>query len=196
MVSKPKKMDSIKELLELRKHIKGKKPDFIRQDAHKKKRLGRKWRRPKGLHSKIRLKLRGRAKKVQIGYRSPKKVRYLHKSGLQQYVVKSIKDLEALDNKKTGLVISSSLGNKKRIVILKKAKEKGFRILNFSDPDEFIKKIEEKIALRKNKKKEKQEKSKDAKRKEEKKLTEKVDGENKKEVEKKEKDKLLTKKDK
>ncbi len=189
-------MDSIKELLELRKHIKSKKPDFIRQDTHKKKRLCRKWRRPKGLHSKIRLKLKGRAKKVQLGYGSPKKVRNLHKSGFQQYVIKSIKDLEVLDSKKTGLVISSSLGNKKRIVILKKAKEKGFRVLNFSNPDEFIKKVEEKITLRKNKKKGEQKKTEEAKRKEEKKLIEKAGVGNKKEAEKKEKDKLLTKKDK
>ena len=62
-------MMSIKELLELRKQIKNKKPDFIRQDAHKKKKLGKKWRKARGLHSKIRLKLRGRGKFVSNGYR-------------------------------------------------------------------------------------------------------------------------------
>ena len=190
------KMLSIKELLELRKQIKGKKPDFIRQDAHKKKRLGKKWRRPKGLHSKIRLKLRGRAKRVSAGYRSPRKVRYLHKSGLKQCIIKSIKDLESLDAQKNCLIISSSLGDKKKIIILKKAKESGFNILNFKNPDDYIKKVEDKINLRKkikeNKKKEKKVEKKEAKEEKKEKLAQKVE-EDKKKIEKKEKDKVLTK---
>ena len=48
------KMAETKKLLELRKKIKGKKPNFIRQDAHKHKRLARKWRKPKGIQSKMR----------------------------------------------------------------------------------------------------------------------------------------------
>ena len=194
-------MTSIKELLELRKQIKTRKPDFIRQDAHKKKRLGRKWRRPKGLHSKIRLKFRGRAKKVSSGYRSPKKVRDLHKSGLQQCIIKSSRDLEGLDAKKSGLIISSSLGNKKRVAILKQAKEMGFNVLNIKNPEEYIKKIEDIMILKKEAKKKKKEKKvvKTGKKKE--KLTEKVKeeekkGVEKKEIEKKEKDKILTRKDK
>mgnify|MGYP001597110668 FL=1 len=103
---------TIKELLVLRKRIKSKKPDFIRQDIHKKKRLDRKWRRPKGLHSKIKMRFRGRAKRVSAGYRSPKKVRGLHKSGLQQCVVRSLRDLKDLDAKKNGLIIAATLGDK------------------------------------------------------------------------------------
>ena len=45
--------------LELRKDIKKKKPTFLRQDGHKKKRLGNKWRRPTGTDNKVRLGLRG-----------------------------------------------------------------------------------------------------------------------------------------
>jgi len=157
-------MTSIKELLELRKRIKSKKPDFIRQDAHKKKRLGRKWRRPKGLHSKIRLKLRGRSKSVSRGYRSPRKVRYMHKSGLQQSIIKSIKDLESLDSKKNCLIISSSLGNKKKIIILKRAKESGFNILNIKNVEEYIKKAEDEISLRKKIREEKGKREKEIKK--------------------------------
>ncbi|MCH8003471.1 MAG: 50S ribosomal protein L32e [Nanoarchaeota archaeon] len=185
----------MKELLELKKQIKSKKPHFIRQDAHKKKKLSKKWRRPKGLHSKIRLKLRGRAKYVSVGYRSPKKVRYLHKSGLQQHIVRSIADLEGLNAKKICLIISSSLGDRKRITILKKAKEYGFNILNFDNPDEFIKNIENKINLKREKRTKEKEKVKEAKKveKKEEKLSEKVKKVDTKEAEKKEKDKLLTK---
>ena len=53
----------LKEELELRKKIKSKKPDFIRQDFHK-KRLKKKWKRPRGLHSKVRLMLKDKPKKI------------------------------------------------------------------------------------------------------------------------------------
>ena len=190
-------MKTIKELLEVRKQIKSKKPNFIRQDAHKKKRLSKEWRRPKGLHSKIRLNLGGRAKKVAVGYRSPKKVRGLHKSGLQQHIIRSMGDLEGLDAKKNCLIISSSLGDKNRVLILKKSKELGFNISNIKNPDEYIKGVEDRLSLRKKIKKEKEKKGKETKvEKNEEKLAEKVKEEDKKEAEKKEKDKILTKKDK
>mgnify|MGYP001170870742 CR=1 FL=1 len=184
-----------KELLELRKQIKDKKPDFIRQDTHKKKRLERRWKRPTGLHSKIRLKLKGRARGVSQGYRSPKSVRGLYKTGLVQSKISSLKDMERLDSKQSCIIISSSLGNKKRLGILKKAKEKSFVISNIKNTDEFIKKIEEDINSRKKKKDELKNKKKDVKEeKKEGKLTEKVSDDGKKEAEKKEKDKVLTKK--
>ena len=191
------KMLPIKELLKLRKQIKSRKPDFVRQDAHKQKKLGRKWRRPKGLHSKIRLNLKGRGRNVSAGYRSPKKVRHLHKSGLWQCIIKSSRDFEGLDAKKSCLSISSSLGNRKRVAILKQAKERGFNVINIKNPDEYVKKIEDIMVLKKKVKKEEKKKEKDVKtEKKKEKLTEKVEEEKKKEIEKKEKDKILTKKDK
>lgn len=190
-----KEMASIKDLLELRSQIKDRKPNFIRQDSHKQKKLGRKWRRPKGLHSKVRLKLKSRAKKVSKGYRSPKKVRHLHKSGLQRCIIRTMRDMEGLDAKKNCLIISSSLGDKKKIAILKKAKDSGFNILNVNNPDDYIKKVEDKIRLRKERKKEKDKVKKEVKtKKKDEKLADKVNEEEKKEIEKKEKDKILTKK--
>ena len=67
--------------LALRAQMKGKKPEFIRQDAHKKPGLGWKWRRPKGITSKMRLHLKGYRRIVKKGYRSPKDVRGLTKDG-------------------------------------------------------------------------------------------------------------------
>ncbi|MBW2976674.1 50S ribosomal protein L32e [Candidatus Woesearchaeota archaeon] len=190
-------MGSIKELLELRKQIKAKKPNFIRQDTNKKKRLKKKWRKPKGLHSKLGAKLKGRPKHVSKGYRSPKKARNLHKSGLQQCIVNSAGGLEQLDAKKNCVVISSSVGDRKRIIILKKAKEEGFNVVNIKNVDDYIKKAEEKIQLRKKSKEEEKGKAKETKAVEKKEveeeLTKKVEEESKKETEKKEKDKILTK---
>lgn len=189
-------MESIKRLLELRRKIKSRKPLFIRQDTGK-KRLKIKWRRPTGLHSKLRGRLSGRPKRIAIGYRSPRKVRGLHKSGLQKYVISSIKDLEGLDAKKIGLVISSSLGDRKRIIMLKRASELGFNVLNIKNPDEYVKDVENKINLRKTAKKKEEEKAKPVKaeKKETTKTEDNIESEEKKETEKKEKDKLLTKRD-
>jgi len=185
-------MMPIKELLELRNKIKSKKPDFVRQDINKKKGLKRKWRNPRGVHSKLKQNLRGRPKHVSQGYRGPKKVRGMHKSGLQPFVVNSIKDLEMLDSRRYGIIISSSLGNKKKIFVLKKAKDSGFKILNIRNPDEYIKKIEDNINSKKKIKKEKGKGKKEVKtEKTEKKLADKVSEEERKKIEKEEKDKVL-----
>lgn len=185
-------MTSIKELLDIRKQIKSKKPDFIRQDIRKKARLKIKWRKPRGLDSKIRRKLRGRAKPVSQGYRSPRKVRGLHQSGLQQFVIRAINEMDKLSPKEHCLVISSSLGKKKRVEALKKAREKNFQVVNIN-ADDYIKKAEEAILSRK---KTKQEREKERKtEKSTKKAEEGIGKEDKKEMEKKEKDKLLTKKE-
>ena len=189
-------MALIKDLLELRKQMKSKKPAFIRQDFHKKKKLGKKWRRPTGLHAKMRTRPSGRPKHISIGYRGPKMVRGMHKSGLKQFIIRSINDLEGLDAKKDGLIISSSLGAKKRIVILKRAKELGLNILNIKSPDEYVKNVEDKINLRKKIKKEEKAKEAEKEIKKEDKKEEKVSKEHEKDIEKKEKDKILIKKGK
>ena len=186
-------------LLEIRRKIKARKPEFIRQYYHKKPGLKRKWRKPKGLHSKLRLNKRGKFKKVSKGYRSPREVRGLHKTGLEERRINNIKQLDALDHKKHGVIISSTTGKKNRIGILKKSKELGFNVLNIRNPEDYIKNAEQEMAARKKPKKEgkKDVKGKASKEdeKEDEKLAGKVAEEDKKEVEKKEKDRLLTKRE-
>jgi large subunit ribosomal protein L32e len=192
-----KKMTTINEVLALRKSMKAKKPNFIRQDTNKKSKLNKGWKKPKGLHSKLRLHLKGRPKKVSVGYRSPKKIRYFHKSGLEQKLIKSKKDLEKLDSKKHGLVIASSIGNKSRVDIMKKALEGDFKVLNFKNPKEHIEGIEQEMISRKKIRKDAGSKDKKSKENaEEKRLADKVSEEGQKELEKKNKDKILTKKEK
>ena len=65
--------------LEIRQKIKSRKPNYLRQDAHKLKKLAKKWRKHRGMHSKMRLKLRSYRKKPEIGYVSPKNVKHLNK---------------------------------------------------------------------------------------------------------------------
>jgi large subunit ribosomal protein L32e len=143
-------MTELKPLLELRNKIKNRKPEFIRQDYHRRIRINRKWRRPKGLHSKIRHHFKGRRKMPSPGYKSPVKVKGLHKSGLKFVIVSSSKELLKVNKNSEGIVIAKGTGMKKRLEILRNSKELGITVFNFSI-DESIKKIEEKIALRKKK---------------------------------------------
>jgi len=51
------------------------KPQFKRQDYHKKKRTPESWRRPRGQLSKQRRGVKGKGPKVEAGFRTPKAVR-------------------------------------------------------------------------------------------------------------------------
>ncbi len=179
-------------LLELRKKIKERKPDFIRQDYQRRKRLGRKlkWRKPKGIHSKIRHHFKGRRKMPSPGFKSPSLVKELHSSGLKIVNVFSVEDISKIKKESEGAVISKSVGTKKRLEIFKKAKTLNITILNLN-VDKHIKKIEDFINSKK-KKETKEKPAKETKEKKEEMLKEMTD-EQKKEAEKKERDKVLTK---
>jgi len=193
------------QLLELRNKLKRKKPDFIRTDAHKKKRLKENWRRPRGRHNKIRLCKKGHRKKPSQGYRSPKAVRGFDRAGLKPVIIMNVGDLTNLDKQKDGAVVGSSVGKKKRIEIAKKGMELGITFLNFN-PKKFLEKIEqekkvkeeEKAKEKEKKKVEVKEKPKEVEKKEGKKeeVEKKEGGEKKEEKEEleKEKEKVLIKK--
>jgi len=126
-------MSEFKRLMRVRFKQKMKKPEFLRQEWFRYKRLGKKWRKPKGRHSGMRLQLKHRPSIVKVGYRSPKLVRGLHPSGLEDVLVHNVKELEKLDPKTQGARIAATVGKRKRIEIIKRAKELGIRILNISE---------------------------------------------------------------
>ncbi len=207
--------EKIKKMLEVRVSLKKKKPEFLRQDSHKKVKLGSKWRKPKGLQSKMRLHKGGYRRSVTPGWKSPVMVRGLSRAGLREVVVNNVEEIRKVDPKTQAAVIASSVGNMKKVQMLKIAMESKIIVSNVKAPEEFIKKAEEKIAKKREEKKkamtEKEKKSKEkeklAKKKEEDKQKEtkekdkKGDSDSienlveaekeKKEKEKKEKDKIL-----
>ena len=193
-----KKTKSVAELLAIRKEIKDRKPAFIRQDAHKQKKLAKVWRRPKGLHSKVRECIRGYVRHMTAGYGSPKAVRGLHKTGLLPVVVASSTDLKKLDKVTQGAILSSHLGSKKRLAIIKEALQLKLAILNL-DPQKYQQKMEEKMKQRQEGKKqqEKKEEAKPVMKKEDAKVPEEkeetAEGKEKKEQERREHEKVLTK---
>lgn len=190
-------------LLEVRKIQKKRKPKFIRQDAHKKVRLGgEKWRKPKGSDSKMRVGLKGYRKSVSVGYKSPAAVKGFSRKGLEIVHVARKEDLANVDAKKQGIIISAQTGMKKRIEILTEVIKAKISVINIKDAQKYLDTLNDKFAKNKESKvKAKQEKEKKQKvaekkpsKKEEKASAETATSdEEKKQAAKKEKDKLLTK---
>jgi large subunit ribosomal protein L32e len=164
-----------KKLLQVRKAIKGKKPEFNQQDSHKKKRVEAKWRRPRGLQSKMRHQFRGYSRSVKQGWRSPIEVRGLHPTGYETVIIHNVRELADV-RKDQAIIIASTVGNKKRLEIITKAEELKLPVLNIK-----VDKFKAKIA----KAREDKQKEKEAKTEKKKKTIE----DSLKKAEKKEKDK-------
>ena len=89
--------------------------DFKRQEYATYKKLGTKWRRPRGDTSKMRR------------YQA---TRGLHPSGFNDVLVCNMKELEALDPAADAARISASIGKRKKQLMLDKASELGIKVLN------------------------------------------------------------------
>jgi large subunit ribosomal protein L32e len=105
-------------------------PKFRRQEWFRFKRLGEKWRRPRGRDSKMRLCIKGKPPLVSVGYRSPRSTRGLHPSGLQEVLVRNPRELEGVDGRRQAVRIASGVGKRKRELIVVRAKELNIRVLN------------------------------------------------------------------
>ncbi|MFC1786506.1 50S ribosomal protein L32e [Halobacteriota archaeon] len=129
---RPKRdVSGIKErLLKVRKRQKSKKPAFRRHDSHKRKRLDENWRRPRGLHNKLRRRIVAKGAIVEAGYSSPKKVKGLHPSGYEEVLVHRPKDVEDVDVANQAIRIGGTVGMMKRLDIEKKAEELDIKVLN------------------------------------------------------------------
>ena len=107
-----------------------KKPKFRKQGANYLKRIKNKWRKPRGLDSKLRVREKSKGKMPNPGYRTPRSTRGLHPSGLQEVYVQNIKDLEKIDSKIQVGRLSATIGKKKKQEIVEKAKEIKIKLLN------------------------------------------------------------------
>lgn len=112
------------------------------------------WRKPKGRDNKMREKRKGYPKVVSIGYGNKKK-----KVGLindkKKVIVRNLGDLEKI--KKNEIVIIGSIGERKRLEIVKRAKENKIEIYNLNIK-KFMKKIDNKKKKPSTKKVKKEEK--------------------------------------
>ena len=111
-------------LLELRKAMKARKPNFRIQNSNDpKKRFSGRWKRPKGLQSKIRERRKGNPRYIEPGYGSPAAVRGASAEGLFPVMVSNVSDLAKV-GADHGVVISSTVGLRKKVEIVKAAVER------------------------------------------------------------------------
>ncbi|SEH53325.1 LSU ribosomal protein L32E [Halopenitus malekzadehii] len=111
------------------KHREGK-PQFNRQDYHKKKRVPTSWRKPRGALSKQRRGMKGKGDTVEAGFRSPTAARGLHPSGFEEVRVHNTDDLEGVDGDTQAVRIAGSVGARKRERIEEIAEQEEIRVLN------------------------------------------------------------------
>ena len=119
--------------LSKRNRMSHKSPTFKRQNWFRYKRLGEKWRRPRGIHSKMRRHFKYRIPVAQVGFRGPASVRGLHPSGFEEVLVHNTKEVENVNPETQAVRISSTVGDKKRELIVKKADELKIRVFNRRD---------------------------------------------------------------
>ena len=110
------------------------KKKFIRQDSSRYSKIGKnrkklqKWRKPRGRHSKIREKRKSYPGYPTIGHRTSRKDSGKIKN-LSPVLINNLKDLESI-KKGSIIIISSRVGARKKLEIIKKAEESKMPMLN------------------------------------------------------------------
>jgi len=120
---------------------------FLRRDSNRYSKLGKRkkkkqiWRKPTGRDNKMRERRKGYPAVVSIGYKTEKKSRdTINKK--QPVLINNIKDLENFSKKHDNkIAIIGSIGKKKKIELIKKAKEMKIDIHNMKI-EKFLKKTE------------------------------------------------------
>ena len=136
--AKPKLDADARKALAKRNAASRKRPAFKRQNWFRYKRLGT-WRKPRGMHSKMRMRRKYRPPVVSTGYRGPVAARGLHPSGFAEVLVHRPEELEALDGKLEAARVAATVGDRKREAIEARAAELEIRVLNsrgYDDDDD------------------------------------------------------------
>lgn len=87
------------------------------------------WRRPRGVDNKKRIRKRSAGPSPRIGYKNSGEVRFLHPSGLKEVLVHNVAELIAAGNN-VAVRIAGGVGGRKKAEIEKKAGELKLRVIN------------------------------------------------------------------
>lgn len=135
-------------MLAARHKAKRHKPVFVVKESKTRARVEERWRFPGGKHSGVRQKHRGKVPLPSPGYGSPKLVYGLHPSGLKPVLIHTAKALLVLNPTNEGAVVSSTLGAKKKLEVLRLAQEKNIRLLNVKNIIQEIEALTSQFNLR------------------------------------------------
>ncbi len=135
---------------------------FLRRIWNRYSKLGKRrkkkqgWKKPTGRDNKMREKRKGYPVVVSVGYKKGKQIRGIIK-GKKPILVKNIQDLEKIG--KTQIALLGKIGKKKKIEVVKKAKEMKIKFHNiniktFLDKNKIKKKAEAEVKKTKDKKEE------------------------------------------
>jgi large subunit ribosomal protein L32e len=136
-------------LLKLKEHLRKRRPAFTRELSHLRKEVGPAdvWRKPKGLHSKMRHRMHGKQALVEVGYRSPAALRGMSRQGLRLVRVSTPAELAAL--KQGDAALLAHTGMRVRHALLKEAIARKLPVANSKDPAKDLAAIEQDLAARK-----------------------------------------------
>ena len=114
------------------------------------------YRRANGIDNKVRLKMKGHLRNVNIGFRTDKKERGQIK-GLKGVIVRNLEELKKI--KKNEIAVLGKFGDKKKMQIAEYALKNNIQIANLN-PKTYIEKIKAKLEARAQEKKLQEEKKK------------------------------------
>lgn len=129
MTNKLPQGTNVKDALALRNIFRKRKPTFTPQDMHKKKRVKAAWRKPVGLHSKMRQRLKHHKRVVKSGYKGPALVHGYDKRGFLPKIVSTLQDVAALQ-KHEGAIIARTTGLKVKLILIQACEKRGISVLN------------------------------------------------------------------
>ncbi|MBU1197496.1 hypothetical protein KJ765_03200 [Candidatus Micrarchaeota archaeon] len=112
----------------MKKHPKFQRPNLSGRNI--KKRVKDSWRKPRGIDSKQRQKLKWAGAVVKIGYRSPRSERGKHPKGLPEVLVHNLKELELVKGNTVVIRLGGALSKRNKIVLRTKAKENKMHVVN------------------------------------------------------------------
>ncbi len=99
--------------------------------AKHRKKVQERWRKPRGIDSKKRVKRSGYGASPNIGYKNNDDVRYSRPDGTLALVIHNQKELEgAAGNPDVSVIFAHSLSKRTRAELAKAADQKGIRIVN------------------------------------------------------------------
>ncbi len=110
-----------------------KKPKFLRQEWFRmgnRRKKWMKWRSTRGNQSKLRMHIKGKGHAPNAGWGSPRSMRALHPSGLEEVLVSSIRQLGGLDPSRHAARIFHGVGGRKRKDIQAAADAAKIKVLN------------------------------------------------------------------